>query len=584
MKTLLKRPALGLSAGIIALAILAGVVTLTVGSGPVGGVSAGITEFLGTPAPPELFFQGNFYNGGEMVHQRSFATASILGAPGMLSGVINPGIFFAGGIDTNGVPVAETDFFSLRTATFDPGPALITARWQHQATQLEDKDNRVLITGGIDANGKVIATAEIYDPTTQTISNAGPMVFPRAGHVAVLNGDGTVLIVGGTGADGNLVADAELFDPGSATFVDAGKMIHPRIGHTALQIFDSNDNATGIFIAGGTDASGMPVPEAEFFPFNQNPAIKFSLSQLPYSMFPSGNPTNGTTFLSAGAMITPRTNHTAVEVFGALRTSNNQVLIAGGKDASGTVLSSSELYEHGRDEFLGRPSNVACAHDAYGDGPRDRQRRQDRSDTRWPWGRWAAVVQRGIVRYSEQHFYSRWRLDNRAVRPGCGSRPWLGGQNNRQRAPRPDIVEFKCDNCRGHRRRHSECNQRHRNGDPDSDADLDCDSNSYRHSNSYGHRDRDSNCNRYSDSDGHSDRDRNSDCDRNSNRDRNSNCDRNSAVVTWPIRSLFASSRRRASSAMAPRSATSPAGCHGLTPRRNSTSALYRLPIPARLA
>ena len=54
-------------------------------------------------------------------------------------------------------------------------------------------------------------------------------------------------------------------------------------------------------------------------------------------------------------------------------------------------------------------------------------------------------------------------------------------------------------------------------------------------------------------------------------------------VVTWPIRSLLASSRRRASSAMAPRSVTDPAGCHGLTPRRNSTSALYRVPIPARL-
>ena len=50
----------------------------------------------------------------------------------------------------------------------------------------------------------------------------------------------------------------------------------------------------------------------------------------------------------------------------------------------------------------------------------------------------------------------------------------------------------------------------------------------------------------------------------------------------WPNRSLFASSSRRASSASAPRSGTLPVGCHGLRPRRNSTSALYTLPMPAR--
>ena len=184
----------------------------------------------------------------------------------------------------------------------------------------------------------------------------------------MLNGDGTVLIVGGTGADGKLVADAELYDPVSGTFVDAGKMIHPRIGHTALQVFEVNDTPTGIFIAGGTDASGMLIAEAEFYPFDQNPAVKLSLSQIPYSTFPSGNPTDGTTFFSAGIMITPRTNHTAVEVFSALRAGNNKVLIAGGKDANGTVLSSSELYDMVTMNFSEGPamSHARTMHTASG--------------------------------------------------------------------------------------------------------------------------------------------------------------------------------------------------------------------------
>ena len=53
-------------------------------------------------------------------------------------------------------------------------------------------------------------------------------------------------------------------------------------------------------------------------------------------------------------------------------------------------------------------------------------------------------------------------------------------------------------------------------------------------------------------------------------------------VVMWPCRSLFASSSRLAKWATAPRSATRPTGRHGLRPRRNSTSALYTLPMPAR--
>src|SRR6266536_599453 len=53
-------------------------------------------------------------------------------------------------------------------------------------------------------------------------------------------------------------------------------------------------------------------------------------------------------------------------------------------------------------------------------------------------------------------------------------------------------------------------------------------------------------------------------------------------VVTWPARSLFASSSRRARLTSASRSPMRPAGRHGLMPRRNSTSHLYRLPMPAR--
>jgi hypothetical protein len=51
-------------------------------------------------------------------------------------------------------------------------------------------------------------------------------------------------------------------------------------------------------------------------------------------------------------------------------------------------------------------------------------------------------------------------------------------------------------------------------------------------------------------------------------------------VVTWLNRSLFASISRWAVVTRASRPVTSPTGRHGFTPRRPSTSALYKLPIP----
>src|SRR5438046_3301657 len=71
-------------------------------------------------------------------------------------------------------------------------------RSAHKATALSD--GRVLITGGRNTAGIVIADAEIFNPNTGESSAVAPMGTARVDHTATLLTDGRVLITGGSNA------------------------------------------------------------------------------------------------------------------------------------------------------------------------------------------------------------------------------------------------------------------------------------------------------------------------------------------------------------------------------------------------
>jgi WD40 repeat protein len=203
--------------------------------------------------------------------------------------------------------------FTIRIATprpaasFMPTGSMAFARDSHTATLLQN--GRVLIAGGTDGS-TVLASAELYDPTTHVFTATGNMTIARAGHTATLLADsslpnhGKVLVVGGTGGQ-----TAELYDPGTGAFTATGNTVAPHVGQTATQLKDGR-----VLVAGGMTAS------AELF-----------------------NPATGS-YTATGSMTVSRTGHRATLL------PDGRVLIAGGdvtaeiyNPASGTFTSTGSM-------------------------------------------------------------------------------------------------------------------------------------------------------------------------------------------------------------------------------------------------
>ena len=181
---------------------------------------------------------------GQMAIQRSTHKASALS---------DGRVLITGGRNTAGVVIADAEIFDPATGQSTAVAPMATARVEHTATLL--KNGRVLIAGGRNATGS-LSSAEIFDPSTATFSAvSGSMHLARARHTATLLSSGKVLIAGGdvdpTPVDPNgtgVTGTAELFDPTGGTFGDLVLLAKQRTGHTATLF--SNDT---VWLAGGGD-------------------------------------------------------------------------------------------------------------------------------------------------------------------------------------------------------------------------------------------------------------------------------------------------------------------------------------------
>jgi hypothetical protein len=294
-------------------------------------------------------------------------------------------------------PVYLLDKGALKSAElYDPASdsftpttgKMVVARTEHTATFLDPSvvtgplAGRVLIAGGMNDQGGVLATAELYDPAKGTFTpTSGAMKAARRYHAAALisgcgcAADGMVLIPGGQGPDGKALQTAELFNPATGRFTSTERMKKARFFLTATAFGDGT-----VLLAGGDN----PGEDSEIY----NPVSgKFQLIQLPELMptgagnaaallqsgqivvtgggellassksgFTNVNDTSAILFDSEGIvtptakMQIPRVGHTATAL------NDGTVLVAGGETPQFSVHTSTELYDPVTETFSYGPS------------------------------------------------------------------------------------------------------------------------------------------------------------------------------------------------------------------------------------
>lgn len=165
----------------------------------------------------------------ELVSARSSPTATLLPSGKVL--------ITGGGVSPTGVPLATAELYDPLTDTFTlTASNLSVARQFHTATLLSN--GKVLLAGGMTQVVGSVATmtADLYDPATNTFLATGPMLTPRLYHTATPLGSGAVLIAGGTTSEpatGTGETTAELYDPATGVFTMTGSLTTGRYGAAA---------------------------------------------------------------------------------------------------------------------------------------------------------------------------------------------------------------------------------------------------------------------------------------------------------------------------------------------------------------
>jgi hypothetical protein len=172
----------------------------------------------------------------------------------------NGKVLIAGGFleeGTSEIAIASAEIFDPGTNTFTPTSDMNEPRDGHTATLLPD--GQVLIVGGWNQSSRS-STAELYDPQTGTFEYTGSLMAPRQGMTATLLKNGRVLIAGGDSARRSSQLTAELYDPETKTFSPAGILNHGRMAHTATLLSDGR-----VLFVGGASGNEEVLASAEIY-------------------------------------------------------------------------------------------------------------------------------------------------------------------------------------------------------------------------------------------------------------------------------------------------------------------------------
>lgn len=173
-----------------------------------------------------------------------------------------------GGYGADQIPVAQAELYLPVTPTvgvFRPSGKMTKGRVRHAVACLPN--GIILVTGGIDPTGRILDTAEVYDPVTETFTLlATRMNSPRADHTMTVLPDGRVLVVGGFNQLGLTLASAEIYDLAADLFSYTSSFPGlGRYGHFALPWKGGAANKDGVLLVGGADSEGNVLPLLEMF-------------------------------------------------------------------------------------------------------------------------------------------------------------------------------------------------------------------------------------------------------------------------------------------------------------------------------
>jgi hypothetical protein len=142
-----------------------------------------------------------------------------------------------------------------RTLTFvgDPGPGA-ARRAFHTASRM--LDGRVALIGGesqpLDGPTTTLRTGAVFDPLTQRTQQFD-LTAARSHHAAAIDLAGRILVVGGLGADGAVVSTAEGVEPAAGRSFAVPTPV-PRVGASVVTLADNQR----IAVIGGSDGVNLP--------------------------------------------------------------------------------------------------------------------------------------------------------------------------------------------------------------------------------------------------------------------------------------------------------------------------------------
>jgi hypothetical protein len=227
-----------------------------------------------------------------------------------------------GGADASAVPVPDVEEIDPNDGSYQASIATLVPRTGQIVSRLGVDDGRVAILGGSDATGTPSPTLELIEvdnPPARRVDGTNTSAhLARLGMTANAMPDSRIIAIGGLDATGAPTDEIDEIAQTTSSGVEIDPLhavlAHPRSGHTATLLTD--DIGAPVLVAGGLDGSGQPVATAELF------------QSLANTIAPGFAP----------AMVVPRTGHQAVLM------PDGSVMIFGGLDATGTPISTIELF------------------------------------------------------------------------------------------------------------------------------------------------------------------------------------------------------------------------------------------------